>query len=361
MRQLILGITKNCNLSCLYCIQEHSSQYMSFDTAKKAIDLFSKTLSTEDKKVQISFYGGEPLLCKNIIREAVKYAEEILVNNRGIKVIYEITTNGLLLDECFLDFADEHNIVIALSHDGLSQSYTRLNLEGFPVTEKVNQALNQLVSRYPSTPIMMTVHPEYVNYLSDSIEFFYERGIRKINFTLASGYKANWNNESFSILSDELNKVTETYIKYNQSGLRYRILPIEGKIRLHIHDKSDANMNCKLCDRKLLVDYDGKIYPCTHFIGLTEFNVGDIFTQIDYKKLNEIESKRIAPNECDLCSYKTRCSHRCACANHGYNNSLNEPSALQCEYERLIINLADRAANILINENNQTFIREIYS
>lgn len=351
MRHLILGITSNCNLSCSYCEQVHAAKYMSIDVMRDAIDYFASTLPHDTSKFQISFYGGEPLLAKNIIREAVLYSKAKFPNT---KIIYETTTNGLLVDDSFIEFSRDNGLVIALSHDGLSQSETR----GFE--REVNTVLDKLVRNSPSVPIMMTVHPEFVDTLAKSIEFFIKHKIKKINITPASGNKVSWDDNSFSILKEQMEKVTDLYIKNNQDGRRLKILPIENKIKAYINETQSVNSHCKLCSSKLLVNYDGKIYPCTHFIGLEEFFVGEIYAGLDYKRLMEIEASRIAPSECDSCSYNKRCSHRCACANHGYSKNLSEPSAFQCEYERLLINLADKAAEILINENNPTFVKDLY-
>lgn len=373
MRHLILGVTSNCNLACSYCEQRHAPNYMSIDVMTRAIDYFASTLPSGTTRIQISFYGGEPLLCKNIIREAVKYSKAKFT---GIRILYEITTNGLLLDDEFIDFASQNNIVIALSHDGMSQGFTR----GF--TSEVDSALDKLAMAFDDFPIMLTIHPSHVGLLSDSIRFLVERRATFINLTPASGSKVYWDDDAFETLREQMELVTELYIRGNQNGSRLKLLPLENKIKSYINELDNVNNHCQLCSSKLLVNYDGKIYPCTHFIGRDEFVVGDLMrvggklldgatrddsvrsssqaSVINYEKLLQIEKSRMTPSECDSCSYSSRCSHRCACANHGFTGSLSEPSPFQCEYERLMIRLADKAASILIKEDNPTYLTEIY-
>lgn len=351
MQNLILGVTNNCNFSCTYCEQKHTKSYMSFETAKKAVDSFNKRISSDTSKVQISFYGGEPLLARELIQKVVNYANETV---NAQKITYQITTNGSLIDNEFCEFCKENGILIALSHDGISQKYTRGHID------EVNNALDRLIEYFPATQILITLLPEFAHTLADSVKFFHSRGVKMVNVTPACGDNIIWDDNSFNILKEQIEEIAELYVDWNQNGKRFIFVPLESKIRLYINGAPSAHEPCKFCAQKVLVDVEGRFYPCTHFIGNEDFIIGDIYNDFNIDKINTLEISRVTASECDLCGYNARCKHRCACANYGYNKSLSEPSAFQCEYEKLLIKLADKAASVLISEENPVYLANIY-
>ena len=110
-RNLTLVVTHQCNFDCRYCLQKHEDVYMPRETAVKAIDMLVDGLSKikENPRAQISFYGGEPLLARNEIEYLVTYAVEKLSKIPDLKYAFEITTNGTLLDQEFIDFAKKNH------------------------------------------------------------------------------------------------------------------------------------------------------------------------------------------------------------------------------------------------------------
>ncbi len=390
MHRLTLVVTHQCNFDCDYCLQCHEDKAMSFETAKTAVDelkkrmLFEQSIASSvhlqgavmagvpaptapqnnscraDNQAQISFYGGEPLLQKDLIRQVVNYSYATIGQELGAKVLYEITTNGTLLDEDFIEFAKKRNILLALSHDGVAQDPVRHDRGGNPTREKVDEKLDLMLSHFPGTIIMMTVHPKYAGTVSESIRFFHEKGVRTVNITLAHGGRVDWTDECFEVLSSEMEKVEAMYEEWNRGEEQFRIVPFENKIRKFICQKDSDNPTCHFGRKKVMVDVDGKYYPCNHFIGKEEFAAGDLASGIDVAKLRDLESRRIEPEDCKECAIRSRCHHTCACANHGHTGCLDKVSALQCEYEKLIIRLADKAASELIRPENTAFVERMY-
>ena len=177
---MTLVMTHQCNFDCKYCLQKHEDVAMPEETALKAIDIFvngvkadieaQKKASEENPSVtaQISFYGGEPLLQREKIEKLVGYSSAALQAIPGVNFAYEITTNGTLLDEEFIAFAKKNSIILALSHDGLSQDPVRRDRGGHPTKDTVDGKLQMLLKATPGTIIMMTVHPDYADRVSGS-------------------------------------------------------------------------------------------------------------------------------------------------------------------------------------------------
>ena len=104
LEKMTLQVTQNCNLRCKYCIysevsnlsqRSHNENAMSFETAKNAIDFFG-VHSRDKKQVAIGFYGGEPLLEFQLIKDAVSYAKKIF---EGKDLSFHITTNATLMTD----------------------------------------------------------------------------------------------------------------------------------------------------------------------------------------------------------------------------------------------------------------------
>ena len=356
-----LVVTHNCNFNCSYCLQTHENKAMSLDTAKKAIDMLAKIKHT--KALQISFYGGEPLIEKDLIKEIVLYSEEQIMKPQNIKVIYEITTNGRLLDEDFIEFASKHRLLLALSHDGLAQDLTRRDVAGNLTREDADSKLSMLLSHNPRTPVMMTLHsdPESIATLSDSVRFFKESGLRILNVTPAVGNRVNWTDESFDLLQDQLTKVRDLYVDYNRGNSEFVFIPFENKIKDYVRQRPDESDMCRICSDKLMIDIDGRFYPCTHFVGNPDFEIGSLAQGPDESRIQALEQTRLTQPDCASCALASRCKHRCACNNHGRTGNISDPGAFQCNLEQLIIALADSAAEQLLNDENPKFVKRIYS
>jgi uncharacterized protein len=135
LTQLCLCLTEDCNLRCKYCIYSdnyaytrgYSHRHMSFETAKKAIDLYF-SLIEESKRYNpwrepvIGFYGGEPLLNFGVLKSCVEYAEE---EYGDFKLNYTTTTNATLLNKEKADFLMQHGFSIAVSLDGPEEEHDR--------------------------------------------------------------------------------------------------------------------------------------------------------------------------------------------------------------------------------------------
>ena len=121
--KLTLQVTQNCNFRCRYCVyseelnkgqRTHSTKNMSWETAKKAIDfLWEHSIDTD--YVNIGFYGGEPLLRMEIIQQVIDYSEKLFL---GKELSFNITTNGALLNEKFIQYFKKHNVSLMISLDG---------------------------------------------------------------------------------------------------------------------------------------------------------------------------------------------------------------------------------------------------
>lgn len=155
LNYLILQVTQNCNLRCDYCVysgkyntRTHSNKKMNFDLAKKGIDyLLSHSRDAWD--ISIGFYGGEPLLEIDLIKECVKYVESMEL---GKEVHYSMTTNATLLNNENVDFLVQHDFNILVSLDGPKEIHDinrRFAISGKGSFDVLKNNLSHIKERYP--------------------------------------------------------------------------------------------------------------------------------------------------------------------------------------------------------------------
>ena len=116
---LILNLTSGCNLCCKYCFAETMQKHktMSLDTAKKAIDNMLLQ-NGEIDEYSICFFGGEPLLKKELVRQITEYAYSEITQKRSKKIVFRINTNATLIDDAICSLFKQYDFHVTISIDG---------------------------------------------------------------------------------------------------------------------------------------------------------------------------------------------------------------------------------------------------
>ncbi|MBR1832561.1 MAG: radical SAM protein [Ruminiclostridium sp.] len=346
-----LHLTENCNLGCVYCPNPKSAKRMSDDVLYAACELaFSR-----GKGAGFCFFGGEPLLAKDLIYKAIDRCTELSAKT-GKKANYKMTTNGTLLDEAFLERSCSVGMMIGLSFDGLMQDKSRCFKDGSGSRETVEKNARLLLSRIPNAYAMMTVAPFAVSSYFDSVRYLYSLGFRRIIATIAYGNKVSWTDSDIDLLRSELDRIAEFYTDILLNGVRFYFSPFDSKITECIKDKNTAD-HCHLGFRQMPIDTDGSIYPCTQFVGDKDWYIGNVFDGIDVNRQIVISKRASMPEECRECELNRRCTNSCGCTNRLETGDENKVSPLTCTYERMIIEISDRIAGDLFKNHYDIFIQ----
>ena len=331
---------------------------MSSENAYRAIDL---ALSDKQKVNGIGFYGGEPLLCKNLIYDIVNYTTGKIAD-LDKKIFFKLTTNGLLLDDDFLEFARAKGIFISLSIDGSKNAHdlNRRTHLGVGTYEKVSDIIPKLLAYNRYASALMTITPSNVEFYYDSVKHIYSLGF--ISIICSLDYRANWNDKSLRELKKQYKELAELYYKRTMAEEKFYLSPIESKINSHIHHKDYCQERCKLGYEQISVSSDGTLYPCVQFVGDSEYQIGHVTSGIDQKRRREIfKDSQAEYSECQDCTIKNRCLHTCACTNKYSTGSLSEPCPVLCYSERTLLPIADRVAEKLYKQRNGVFIHKHYN
>ncbi len=202
---LVLGITERCNLDCAYCCysgkfkehRTHNDRSMSFEVARKAITDFLDQDNTNLAGWPISFYGGEPLLEWELLKNCVEHAENY-ARSLGKTTSFAITTNGTLLDEAVCDYLVEHNFLVMISLDGPRSTHDRYRV--FPNGKGSFQTIYANINRFAEK------YPDYLK--------------RGLNFTLAPPLEVS---ETEKIVEESFPKFPLSRIALVNPGREYRL------------------------------------------------------------------------------------------------------------------------------------------
>jgi uncharacterized protein len=324
---------------------------MTEETAKRAVDL---AFTYGHPKNGFSLFGGEPMLERGVIEAVCDYAME-KAQATGTELRFKMTTNGTLLDESFLRFANAHNLDIALSHDGLLQDVQRVTRGGQPTMARLEPIVDLLLSYQPKAVAMQTVMPSTVDRMAESVEWLYDRGFTRINTAIDYRPDAGWDDASMEELARQYARIADLSERHFDDAHPLHYLNFLSKISAYLNDR--PCLECKLGMRQPSVAPDGKIYPCNQFLDVPEYCMGDVFGGIDREKQRAIYRASLDPEpDCEGCAIADRCRHHCACLNYSLTGKMHEVAPVQCEHERVLIPIADGLAARLYEKKSARFL-----
>lgn len=304
LRDLILQITRLCNLDCTYCIYSgkfkgmlpHFNESMSEETARKSIDFFAEHSDLSDE-CSVSLYGGESLLKFNLVRYAVEYAKKRL---SGRKVKYLVSSNGTNFSSGVLEWLRENpDVKVVITLNGKYQDETRRTVDGKSSLSLIMKSLNEIKCDYSEiweNQIDFVVNAASFLQVPEIIQFYREEIKKKphsINFIKIDGTDDPNIKKIISDYTDENDRVyksmTEEFIHGNDEYLDILFKKDYEMIsdRTILADNKTAYIgSCYPFMFRVFVRTDGSINMCERVSD--SLNLGSV-----YQGYNEIETKRL--------------------------------------------------------------------
>jgi len=359
---LTLHLTTACNMRCSYCYAPpHDAAAMSEEVGRQALDLGARLTS---ESCGVVFFGGEPLLCKDVIAALVAYARE-LEGNRAGRFHFKITTNGVLLDDAFLEFAIRNDVLIAMSFDGVREAHDqhRPLAGGQPTYDVLVDKLRTLLAVRPYSSVLMVVNPDTARYLVDSVAHLLDLGARYLIVSL--NYAAQWSEAEFKVLEKQCRRLGKLYIQWTRAGRKFYLSPFEVKLSSHINRHCYRKERCELAQRQISVDPQGYLFPCVQFPKAgpqSDWCIGHVATGIDEAARERIHDQSEAEKPfCATCAIKERCHNTCGCLNWQTTGTINGISPVLCRYEQMLIPIADRVGERLYKKRDPLFLHKHYN
>ncbi len=342
---IILNVNTGCNLACTYCYKEDLTtpargEKMDFATARAAVDLLLRQAASRDR-VNVVFFGGEPLSNMPLIRQVVDYTEA-RVAELGKAVDFTLTTNATLLTEEIVDWLNAHRFGLTVSMDGPRALHdkNRRTVGGRGTYDVVAAKVRMLLSRYTARPVgaRVTLTAGVTDVLAIHDHLINDLGFAEVGFGPAtSGPIA-----VFNLQPDMLQSVFEDM---KTLGRRYVDAAIRGEnigfSNMHqlLSDIASGMKKAVPCGAGLgllAVDKAGDLHLCHRFVGSEQPTYGNVTDGIDVPKLAAfVEQAQDRSNfGCRTCRIRSICAGGCYHESYARQNDPFAPVYHYCDLLR---------------------------
>jgi len=349
-KALCLNIAHDCNIRCGYCFASTGDYHggrklMPFSVASKAIDFLLATSGTR-KRLEVDFFGGEPLMNFDVVKQTVLYAKE-REKEYSKRIGFTVTTNATLLNKEIEEFINEYMDNVVLSIDGRKQVNDRLRkyTDGRGTYDSIMPKIKSLVESRgdKSYYIRGTFTANNLDFSSDVLHLadmgFREISIEPVVAEKEKGYALR--EEHLPKIYEEYDKLARKYIEYNENGKGFKyyhfLMDLDGGPC--IYKRVSA---CGSGVEYFAVTPDGELYPCHQFVGRQEYLLGDVWKGVTNKEIQEEFSKNTVyhKEKCRECWAKFYCSGGCQANAAAFNKDLRKPYDLECSLQKKRIECA---------------------
>ena len=322
VKALCLHIAHTCNLNCSYCFASQGKYngeraVMSFEVGKQALD-FLVANSGSRRNLEVDFFGGEPLMNFQVVKDLVAYARSIeKQHNKNFR--FTLTTNGMLVDDDVIDFANRecHNVVLSL--DGRKEIHDRYRVDyaGKGSWERIVPKFQKFVEArggkgYYMRGTFTHANPDFLNDIQQMLDLgFTELSMEPV--VCAPGDPSELTEADKAIVMDQYEKLAELMLQRDKEGKPFTFY------HYMIDLKGGPCIYKRISGRGSGTEYMavtpwGDLYPCHQFVGDEKFLLGNIW---DGVKNTAIQDEFLSCNvysrpECHDCWAKLYCSGGCA-------------------------------------------------
>ncbi|MCI9138096.1 MAG: thioether cross-link-forming SCIFF peptide maturase, partial [Lachnospiraceae bacterium] len=322
VKAMCLHIAHDCNLACRYCFAEEGEYHgrramMSFEVGKAALD-FLIAESGNRRNLEVDFFGGEPLMNFEVVKQLVAYGrEQEKIHNKNFR--FTLTTNGVLLDEDVMEFANQEMANVVLSIDGRKEVNDKMR-----PFRKGAGSYDLIVPKFQKFADSRNQEKYYVRgtFTHNNLDFsqdvlhLADLGFQQISVEPVVAAPA----ESYALREEDLPQLFEEYDKLAVEMIRRSE---EGRSFNFFHFMIDLEggpcvakrlSGCGSGTEYLAVTPWGDLYPCHQFVGNEEFLMGNVLEGVKNKELQkEFKSCNVyAKEKCRDCFAKFYCSGGCA-------------------------------------------------
>ncbi len=322
IKALCLHVAHTCNLNCEYCFagqgKYHGEQaVMSFETGKRALDFLVEN-SGNRVNLEVDFFGGEPLMNFDVVKQLVAYARSI-EKDKGKNFRFTLTTNGVLLDDGVTEFANKecHNVVLSL--DGRKEVHDRLRktINGKGSYDTIVPKFQEFVKKRGEKGYYVrgTYTHNNTDFFNDIMHMadlgFTELSMEPVVCSPSDPYALT--DEDFPVLCEQYEKLAVEMLRREKKGkpitFYHYMIDLEGGPCIY-----KRISGCGSGTEYLAVTPWGELFPCHQFVNDPKYSMGDIWKGVTNTELRD-EFKMCnayARKECADCWAKLYCSGGCA-------------------------------------------------
>ena len=364
VKALCLHIAHDCNLACKYCFAEEGEYHgrralMSFEVGKKALD-FLIANSGNRINLEVDFFGGEPLMNWNVVKQLVEYGRS-QEKEHNKKFRFTLTTNGVLLNDEIMEFCNREMSNVVLSLDGRPEVNDRMRpfRNGKGSYELIVPKFQKFAKSRGEKDYFVrgTFTRNNLDFGNDVLHYA-DLGFEKLSMepvVAAPEEPYSIREEDLPQIMDEYDRLAKEFVKRQKEGRGFKFF----------HFMLDLSQGpcvakrlsgCGSGTEYLAVTPWGDLYPCHQFVGNEEFLLGNVDTGVVNTKVrDEFKLCNVyAKEKCKNCFARFYCSGGCAANSFNFHGSITDADDIGCEMQKKRIECAImiRAALAEDEENN---------
>lgn len=344
VKALCLHIAHDCNLACRYCFAEEGEYkgrraLMSTEVGKKALDFLVKS-SGNRRNLEVDFFGGEPLMNFDVVKELVAYGRALEEPNNK-KFRFTLTTNGVLLDDDIMEFANQEMDNVVLSVDGRKEvhDFMRPSRNGKGSYDLIIDKFKKFAdSRNQQKYYVRGTFTHYNLDFSKDVFHLADEGFEQISVEPVVAPET----EDYAITEEDIPVIMEEYDRLAKEMIQREK---SGKGFTFFHFMIDLTggpcvakrlSGCGSGTEYLAVTPWGDMYPCHQFVGQEEFCMGNVDEGITKEDIvKEFKSSSVySKNKCKECFARFYCSGGCSANSYNFNGTIDGTYEVGCELER---------------------------
>ena len=322
VKALCLHIAHTCNLNCSYCFASQGKYHgeraiMSFEVGKRALDFLVEHSGTR-RNLEVDFFGGEPLMNFQVVKDLVAYARSI-EKEKGKNFRFTLTTNGVLVDDDVIDFANRECSNVVLSLDGRKEIHDRFRVDyaGKGSWEKIVPKFQKFVEarggkNYYMRGTFTHANPDFLKDIQQMLDLgFTELSMEPV--VCAAGDPSALTEEDLPIVMEQYEKLAELMLQRDKEGKPFTfyhyMIDLTGGPCIY-----KRISGCGSGTEYMAVTPWGDLYPCHQFVGEERFKLGNIWDGVTNTEIQEEFRKCnvYAHAECRDCWARLYCSGGCA-------------------------------------------------
>ena len=322
VKALCLHIAHSCNLNCSYCFASQGKYHgeralMSFEVGKQALD-FLIANSGHRRNLEVDFFGGEPLMNFDVVKQLVAYARSIeKQHNKNFR--FTLTTNGMLIDDDVIEFANKEMSNVVLSLDGRKEIHDRFRVDyaGKGSWERIVPKFQKLVEargnkNYYMRGTFTHANPDFLKDIQQMLDLgFTELSMEPV--VCAADDPSALTEEDLPIVMEQYELLAQLMLQRRKEGRPFTFYHymIDLKGGPCIYKRISG---CGSGTEYMAVTPWGDLYPCHQFVGEEKFRLGNVWDGVtNHERQSEFAACNVyAHPECADCWAKLYCSGGCA-------------------------------------------------
>ena len=344
VKALCLHIAHDCNLACRYCFAEEGEYHgrramMSYEVGKQALD-FLIANSGNRKNLEVDFFGGEPLMNWKVVKDLVAYGRsQEKIHNKHFR--FTLTTNGVLLNDEIMEFANKEMDNVVLSIDGRREvhDFMRPFRKGagsydlvVPKFQKFADSRGQ--KKYYARGTFTRHNLDFSKDVLHLADLGFEQiSVEPVVADEKEEYALQW--EDVPKICEEYDTLAKEIIKREKEGRGFNffhfMIDLTGGPCVY-----KRLSGCGSGTEYLAVTPWGDLYPCHQFVGEEKFLMGNVWDGVQKPEIRDAfkECNVYAKEKCRECFARFYCSGGCAANSYNFHGSINDVYDLGCELQR---------------------------